>query len=279
MVKDKTDLSEARKEIDEVDLKILRLLMRRAEIVDDVRAAKLATNTVAYRPGREAQVLRRLATLHKGNFPLAALIRIWREIMAASVAMQQEFSCAFCDFEAGGAEALVKDNFGVMTQMSKYASPDEVIRAVKNGECSVGLLPKPIQNERRPWWQHFYFDLEHELRICGSAFSGNNFSSPEALIIGKVPPEETGADSTYFVIEHDRSFEELEAGKIFGEPLMDCVSVAGPTIGGDSAHFSLLKMKGFYLEDSRFGKPQLKELIGLTGCKCIGAAPLGILEK
>ncbi|MGA0347033.1 MAG: chorismate mutase, partial [Alphaproteobacteria bacterium] len=57
MAKDKTDLSEVRKEIDEVDLEILRLLMRRAEIVDDVRTAKLATNTVAYRPGREAQVL------------------------------------------------------------------------------------------------------------------------------------------------------------------------------------------------------------------------------
>ncbi|MEC8621484.1 MAG: chorismate mutase, partial [Pseudomonadota bacterium] len=266
-------------EIDEVDSKILELLMRRAEIVDDVRAAKLVTNTVAYRPGREAQVLRRLALLRKGNFPLAALIRIWREIMAASVAMQQDFTCAFCDSEAGGAEALVKDNFGVMTQMSRYASPDEVINAVKNGECSVGVLPKPLKNERRPWWQHFYFESEHELRICGSAFSGNNFSSPEALIIGKVPPEETGADSTYFVIEHDRSFDDVEAGKIFVEPLMDCVSVAGPTIGRHSAYFSLLKIKGFYLEASEFFEPQLEEFIGLTGCKCIGNAPLGILEK
>ncbi|MEC9022199.1 MAG: chorismate mutase [Pseudomonadota bacterium] len=279
MAKDKIDLSKVREEIDEVDSKILELLMRRAEIVDDVRAAKLVTNTVAYRPGREAQVLRRLALLRKGNFPLAALIRIWREIMAASVAMQQDFTCAFCDSEAGGAEALVKDNFGVMTQMSRYASPDEVINAVKNGECSVGLLPKPIKNEQRPWWQHFYFELEHELRICGSAFSGNNFLSPEALIIGKVPPEETGADSTYFVIEHDRSFDDVEAGKIFVEPLMDCVSVAGPTIGRHSAYFSLLKIKGFYLEASEFFEPQLEEFIGLTGCKCIGNAPLGILEK
>ena len=279
MAKDKIDLSEVRKEIDEVDSKILELLMRRAEIVDDVRAAKLATNTVAYRPGREAQVLRRLALLHKGNFPLAALIRIWREIMAASVAMQQDFTCAFCDSEAGGGEALVKDNFGVMTQMFKYASPDEVISAVRNGECSVGLLPKPIQNELRPWWQHFYFKLEHELRICGSAFSGSNFSSPEALIIGKVPPEETGADSTYFVIEHDRSFEDVEAEKIFGELVMDCVSIAGLTTGGYSAYFSLLKIKGFYLEGSEFFEPKSEEFIGLTGCKCIGSAPLGILEK
>ena len=62
-------LEELRREIDEIDDAIHDLLMRRAQVVEQVGIAKRPDNQIV-RPGREAVILRRLAARHTGSFPL-----------------------------------------------------------------------------------------------------------------------------------------------------------------------------------------------------------------
>src|SRR3954463_3283301 len=87
-----------RAELDRIDNEIHELLMRRAEIVEHVaRSGKPA----AFRPGREASIIRRLVGRHHGSLPPVALVRIWRELLAGTTAMQGGFSLAVCDPDSG----------------------------------------------------------------------------------------------------------------------------------------------------------------------------------
>ena len=91
-------LADVRKEIDAIDDAMQDLLQKRTELVVEVAEAKARAASaagkgsfVAFRPGREAEVIRRLAERHKGALPLRVLIRLWREIMAAMTRIQGPF--------------------------------------------------------------------------------------------------------------------------------------------------------------------------------------------
>ena len=153
MTTDPETLDRIRRDIDRIDDRIHDLLMERAAMVERVAEAKAADTSVALRPGREAQIMRRLAARHCGRFPLPAVVRIWREIMGALVGLQRPFSIAICQPERGdGYLELARDHFGVVWPKQVFPSPGHVVRAVADGHASVGVVPPPHENDHEPWW-------------------------------------------------------------------------------------------------------------------------------
>lgn len=61
-------LGDWRREIDALDLELLRLLNRRAAIACEIASVKIASSMPAYDPGREAQVLERITAQNSGPF-------------------------------------------------------------------------------------------------------------------------------------------------------------------------------------------------------------------
>src|SRR5258707_5120237 len=90
----KTPLDDLRRQIDELDDQLHDLLMRRTEVVEAIGKEKKDGKVSAFRPGREAVILRRLVARHGGRFPAAGLVRIWREMLAATVGLQMPFAVA-----------------------------------------------------------------------------------------------------------------------------------------------------------------------------------------
>ena len=84
-------LEELRREIDAIDDQLHDLLMRRTEIVEGVTAAKQG-DAIKIRPAREAKIVYRLLARHKGAFPKRELVRIWREIIVATLGAEGPFS-------------------------------------------------------------------------------------------------------------------------------------------------------------------------------------------
>ena len=83
-----TSLAALRAEIDAIDDALHDLVMRRAAVVARMAASRVKGDASSLRPGREASILRRLLARHSGALPPAALVRLWREILSASNAMQ-----------------------------------------------------------------------------------------------------------------------------------------------------------------------------------------------
>ena len=72
-----------------------RLLMERGEIIDRLIAVKKTQESgSAFRPAREADMMRRLVQRHKGILPLDTAESIWRVIIATFTYVQAPFSRA-----------------------------------------------------------------------------------------------------------------------------------------------------------------------------------------
>jgi chorismate mutase / prephenate dehydratase len=225
MANSKTTLDELRRRLDDIDDNVHDLLMKRAEIVEQVAATKRGSNVPALRPGREAIILRRLAGRHAGSFPFPALVRMWREMLSATVAMQTNFAVAvYLPRGGSGYWDLARDHFGSHTPMTPYQSIGQVIRAVTDGLANVGILPMPHEDDPDPWWRFFVSDDEATPRILARlpfAGRGNARSdSGDALAVGSGTLEATGADHSVIVFEthgaisRARIFSALEASKL-----------------------------------------------------------------
>ena len=199
------DLEELRRRLDGIDDRLHDLLIERAEIVGQVAAQKRGGNISSYQPGREAVILRRLAARRPGRFPLATLLRMWREMLAATVRQQSPFAVAvFAPEDAPGAWDLARDHYGSSTPMPVHRSAREVIRAVGAGDATVGVLPMPSPSDPDPWWRHLLSSGEKTPRIIARlpfGPRGNARGGADALVIGFAAAQETGEDRTLYAAE------------------------------------------------------------------------------
>ena len=80
-------LADIRREIDRIDDGILELIANRLDVVERVRAYKAGTGSLGtspIRPGREAQILRRLIDRAGDRVPADLCFRIWRALIATA---------------------------------------------------------------------------------------------------------------------------------------------------------------------------------------------------
>jgi chorismate mutase len=217
-----SDLEELRRRLDEIDDKLHGLLIERAEIVSVVAASKREGNLAAFQPGREAQIIRRLVDRHHGVFPVATLVRIWREMLAATVRLQSPFAVAvFAPIESQGFWDLARDHYGSHTPMSAYRSIGQVIRAVNEGQASVGVLPMPQEGETDPWWRHLLSKDTDAPRVVARLPFGARGNArgdcADAFAIGRGVQPETGRDRVLLTAEasadisRDRIFRTLSS--------------------------------------------------------------------
>ena len=198
-------LSALRREIDAIDGAIHELLMDRADVVARIRRLKSEAG-VMLRPGREAEIIRGLLDRHRGPLSKQHLVRIWREILAASIGIQGPFSVAVYEPDEGcGFGDLGRDQFGLVTPMTVFRSPGRVIDAVVRESVAVGILPLPVRDEKQPWWPHLVSEEADAPQIVARLpFAGHGNSRGgvlEALVIGRIAFEPTGRDRTFLAIE------------------------------------------------------------------------------
>src|SRR6201992_4525008 len=76
-------LQDLRKEIDAIDEQVHRLLMARGDIIDRLIQVKQTQEVgSAFRPAREASMMRELVKRHRGILPIDTIESIWRGIIS-----------------------------------------------------------------------------------------------------------------------------------------------------------------------------------------------------
>jgi 3-deoxy-7-phosphoheptulonate synthase / chorismate mutase len=78
-----------RGEIDSINLEILKLLSRRAEIVSHIGARQTELGQKHYDPAREEQMLRALEAANPGPFPASTIKQLFKEIFRASLDLEE----------------------------------------------------------------------------------------------------------------------------------------------------------------------------------------------
>jgi len=154
MTSDAQTLDDLRVEIDQIDDAIHERLLQRAEIVTRLKGFKSDRGAAgALRPAREADILARRLARHRGALPFATVGGIWREIVAASLALQGPFSIAVgADRDAIGIWDLARVHFGSATAMRLCTSATTALDAVVQDQSVFAVLPMPGAGEADPWW-------------------------------------------------------------------------------------------------------------------------------
>src|SRR5713101_5064436 len=147
-------LAELRREIDRIDEAMHRLLMERGEIIGRLIKAKRTTESgSAFRPAREADMMRRLVERHRGILPLDTAESIWRVIIATFTFVQAPFR-VHADFSAG--EPAMRDcerfHFGFTVPLVGHMGPAGVLAAIAAAPGDLGLVPVQGTVGGGVWW-------------------------------------------------------------------------------------------------------------------------------
>ncbi len=153
-------LTDLRREIDRIDAAMHELLLERGEIIDTLIAVKNTQESgSAFRPAREADMMRRLVKRHRGNLPLDTAESIWRVIISTFTFVQAPFS-VHADLSAG--DALMRDSarfhFGFTVPFVPHAGAASVVAAVSESKGDLGLVPAFATAGAGPWWAALEFD-------------------------------------------------------------------------------------------------------------------------
>src|SRR5437660_1011072 len=153
-------LADLRREIDRIDEAMHRLLMERGDIIDTLIATKkTAESGSAFRPAREADMMRRLVARHRGILPLDTAESIWRVIIATFTYVQAPFS-VHADLSAG--DAAMRDSarfhFGFTVPFVPHMGAASVVAAVSDSKGDLGLVPAFAMAGAGAWWNALEFD-------------------------------------------------------------------------------------------------------------------------
>jgi chorismate mutase len=156
---DAPSLGDLRTEIDRIDEAMHRLLMERGEIINRLIAVKRTQESgSAFRPAREADMMRRLVQRHHGILPLDTVESIWRVIIATFTHVQAPFS-VHADFSTG--DAAMRDSarfhFGFTVPFVPHMGAASVVAAVSASKGDLGLVPAFAAPGAGDWWTALEF--------------------------------------------------------------------------------------------------------------------------
>jgi chorismate mutase len=197
-------LDSLRQEIDAIDDAIGDLLAGRVAISDRIRVAKGRHNAPPFIPGREAQILRRLVARGQTAVPPELVVRVWREILSASVRQQGLFTAAaYTPADNSRYLDLARDHFSNLTPLVPMASIGAVVSAVLERRAHVGIVPLPEDSPSEVWWRGFGVGAARALQVLFRLPFAPIGPGAAALVIGCQPFEPTGEDRGYLVVETD----------------------------------------------------------------------------
>jgi chorismate mutase len=250
-------LAALRAELDRIDDALHDLLIQRAGVVEQVAQAG---KRGALRPGREAAIIRRLLARHRGGLPAPTLVRLWRELLAGTTAMQGGFSVAVCAPQADGQDGaafvhLAREHFGALTPLRTHRSPAQAIGEVSAGSAAVAVLPLPSGTEapRDAWWTALLHKDEPRIHIIGRLpfWRPRPEGAPDvqALVIAAVEADASGADRSLLGLELPLDVSHARLTAALATAGFECGQIILRRDPGTTAADALADVDGFVADD------------------------------
>ncbi|MFP4166238.1 MAG: prephenate dehydratase [Opitutales bacterium] len=162
-------LKKLRDGIDGIDRDVVRLLNERVRLAREIGSLKRENGTDYYDPSREAQVMDKIKSLNEGPLNSDALSTIYREVIAASIALEKKLRIAYLGPEATYTHQAAIRNFGATLDYEPMKTIPDVFAEVEHGDADYGVIP--IENSTEGAVFHSMDMLvESDLRICAQVY-------------------------------------------------------------------------------------------------------------
>lgn len=146
-------LDDLRQEIDRIDEAMHQLLIERGSIIDAlISVKKTGDSGSAFRPGREAAMMRALVDRHGGRLPFSAVEHIWRTIISGFTHLQAPYR-VHADMSVSPDEIrdLARFQMGFDVPLIARQGPEAVIEAVAASTGDLGLIA--LGPSKTAWWE------------------------------------------------------------------------------------------------------------------------------
>jgi chorismate mutase / prephenate dehydratase len=241
------NLDDIRNQIDTVDKNLLDLLSHRADLVHEVGLVKKRDGLEIYAPEREEALLRRLLTVNAGRLPEKSIRAIYREIMSAALALEDNLTISYLGPEGTWTHQAAIKKFGHSLNYSAQPNFSDVFDQVARRTASYGVVP--IENSTEGAVNHT-LDLfvDSQLQICAQILL-----RIENGLMAVIPREEIKT-----LYSHPQVFGQCRNWILKNFPHADLVEVSSTTKAAQIAHDQAGQGA------AALGGPLAAEMYGLT---------------
>ncbi|MBC7981032.1 MAG: prephenate dehydratase [Armatimonadetes bacterium] len=211
-------LEEIRTQIDLIDHDLLNLLSRRADLVHEVGVIKKRDGLQIYAPEREQALLDRLVSINQGRLPEKSIRAIYREIMSAALALEEDLKIAYLGPEGTWTHQAAIKKFGHSVAYSPQPNFSDVFDQVARRQADYGVVP--IENSTEGAVSHT-LDLfvESPLHICSQILL-----RIENCLMAAIPREQIKT-----LYSHPQVFGQCRSWILKNFPEADLVEVSSTT--------------------------------------------------
>ncbi len=135
------NIDEIREQIDLLDVSLLELINKRAQLARQIGQIKGTTGSVVYQPEREQAVLQHAQARNTGPLSSEAVRRLFTEIMSACRSTERRVSVGYWGPEGSFSHQAAVQRFGHDTDLLALSSITEVFEQVDRKKCDYGVVP------------------------------------------------------------------------------------------------------------------------------------------
>lgn len=137
----KEELDDLRRQIDEIDSRLIQLLDDRAKLAQAIGELKGQSGQPFFIPEREHAIYKKLALAHTTALTPRHLAAIFREIISAARDSERPLTVAYWGPPGSFSEMAAAKTFGNSARMQECRSITDVFYAVERTQCDYGVAP------------------------------------------------------------------------------------------------------------------------------------------
>jgi chorismate mutase/prephenate dehydratase len=135
------DLDDWRSRINDLDDQILSLLNQRGHAALQIGELKRQQDSPYFVPEREAQLLDRLLSLNRGPLGPDAVRAVWREILSASLALENPLPVGYLGPAGTFTHAAAMRRFGTSAKLIPLKTIADIFEEVERSRADYGVVP------------------------------------------------------------------------------------------------------------------------------------------
>ncbi|MFN3505810.1 MAG: prephenate dehydratase domain-containing protein, partial [Caldimicrobium sp.] len=148
------------------DSNILELLNKRAEIALKIGQIKTAKKIPFYDPVREKKIINNLLEKNKGPFPAETIKILFREILSATLALQEAQKVSYLGPEGTFTHLAAIKYFGSFVYLEPLDNIKSIFESVEKGLSKFGVVPIENSNEGTVTYTLDMF-MQYDIKISG----------------------------------------------------------------------------------------------------------------
>ncbi|MFC1676825.1 prephenate dehydratase [Planctomycetota bacterium] len=134
-------LEDLRKQINDLDVKLVKLFNERARVVVEIGELKNKSDKPIYAPDREKEVFERIVKSNEGPLPNSCLKAIWRELMSGSFVLERPLRIGYLGPGGSFSHCAAMLKFGQSVEYEPLVDIRSIFDEVSKGHCDLGIVP------------------------------------------------------------------------------------------------------------------------------------------